>query len=177
LLWRRRGYDLWELRCRRGGKGWRCVCGVVVECWEGWRECRIRRSPVRLLWRLPLSGWEQASWLVVVGCVVDGLRRLGVGASVEFFFLLLDEGAIARPMPLVPVVNAAVGDFLPSAGVVSVAAVGFASIAPPSFVVLRPGVARFIAGDRVHDLRGLRLLSLVRPRSVVVAHPLRVHLF
>ena len=73
--------------------------------------------------------------------------------------------------------NAAVRDFLPSAGVISAAAVGVASVAPPSSVVLRPGVARFIAGDRIHILRGLRLLGLVRPRSVVVMRSLLVHLF
>ena len=109
--------------------------------------------------------------------VVDGLRRLGVGASVEFFFLLLDEGAIARPMSLVPAMNAAVWDFLPSTGVVSTAAVGVASIAPPSSVVLRLGVTHFITRDRVHGLRGLCLLSLVWLCSVAVARPLLVHLF
>ena len=145
-----------------------------MEGWERWRESGVCRSPVGLSRGLPLGSWGQTSRLVVVGGVVD---RLGVSASVEFFFLLLDEGAIAHPMSLVPAMNAAVWDFLPSAGVVPAATVGVASIAPPSSIVLRSGVACFIAGDRVHDLRGLRLLSLVRPRSVVVAHPLRVHLF
>ena len=132
---------------------------------------------MRLLRRLPLSKWRQASRLIVVGGVVDGLRQLGVGTSVEFFFLLLEKGAVAGPMPLVPAVDAAVRDFLPSIGVISATAVGVASVAPPSSVVLTPGVARFVAGDRVHGLRGLRLLGLMWPRSVAVARPLLVHLF
>ena len=130
-----------------------------------------------LLRRLPLGRWGQASLLVVVGGVVDGLRRLGVGALVEFFFLLLDEGAIAHPMSLVPAMNAAVWDFLPSASVVPAATVGVASIAPPSSIVLRSGVACFIAGDRIHGHRILRLFGLMRPRPIVVVHPLLYHLF
>ena len=110
--------------------------------------------------------------------VIDGLRQLlGVCASVEFFFLLLDEGAIAHPMSLVPAMNAAVWDFLPSASVVPAATVGVASIAPPSSVVLRPGVAGFVAGDRVHGLRDLCLFSLVCLRSVAIAQSLLIHLF
>ena len=99
LLWPRRCLRLWNLWCRWGWQGWRCVCGVVVEGWEGWGECGVRRSPVGLLRRLPLSG-RQASRLVVVGDVIDGLRRLSV-ALVELFLLLLDERAIACPMPFV----------------------------------------------------------------------------
>ena len=56
--------------------------------------------------------WWRASRLVVVG-VVDGLRGLfGVCASVKLFFLLLDEGALTRPMTFVSAMNAAVGYFL-----------------------------------------------------------------
>jgi hypothetical protein len=112
-----------------------------------------------------------------VGGVIDRLRRLGIGASVEFFFLLLDEGAIARPILLVPAMDAAIRDFLPSASVVSAAAVGVASVAPLSSIVLRPGVARFVDGDRIHGLRGLRLLDLMWPRSVAITRPLLVHFF
>ena len=102
------------------------------------------------------------------------LVMFGVCASVEFFFLLLDEGAIARPMPLVPAMNAAVGDFLPSAGVVSSVPVVVASITSPSSVGMSPGVAGFITRDRVHGLRSLRMLDLVWPRLVC---PLLVYLF
>ena len=88
-----------------------------------------------LLRRLPLGRWIQTSRLVVMGGVVDGLRRLGVGTSVEFIFLFLDEGAFAHPMPLVLSMDAAVWNFLPSAGVVSAASVGPASVGPPSSVI------------------------------------------
>jgi hypothetical protein len=132
---------------------------------------------VSLLRRLPLGKWIQTSRLVVMGGVVDGLRLLGVGTSVEFVFLFLDEGAVARPVSLVPTVDTIVWDFLPSAGVVSVAAVRVASVTPASSVFLRPGVACFVVEDRVHCLRGLRLLSLVRPHPVAVARPLLIHFF
>ena len=150
-----------------------------MEGWEGWGECGVRRSPVRLLRGLPLDGWGLASQLVVVGGVIDGLRRLRLLSvtSVKFIFLLFDEEALARPVPLVLAIDTAVWDFLLSSGVVSAAAVGVASVAPPSSVVLTPVVARFVAGDRVHGLRGLRLLGLMWPRSVAVARPLLVHLF
>ena len=132
---------------------------------------------MRLLRRLPLDlGWR-ASRLVVVG-EVDGLRRLfSVCGSVQLFFLLLDEGALTRPMTLVSAMNAAVGYFLSSAGVFPPTPVGVASVAPPSSVILRPGVAGFVTGDRVHGLWGLRLLSLMWLRSVAIARPLLIHLF
>ena len=115
--------------------------------------------------------------MVVVG-VVDGLRGLfGVCASVKLFFLLLDEGAVTRLVTLVSAMDAAVGYFLPSAGVFSATAVGITSVAPPSSVVLRPGVAGFISGDRVHGLRGLRLFSMMWLRSVAIARSLLIHLF
>ena len=119
--------------------------------------------------------WLRASRLVVVG-VIDVLRRLfGVCGSVQFFFLLLDEGALTRPMTLVSAMNAAVGYFLPSAGVFPPTPV--ASFAPPSSVVLSPGVASFVTGDRVHGLWGLRLLGLMWLRSVAIARPVLIHLF
>ena len=82
--------------------------------------------------------------LVGMGGVIDGLRRLSV-ASVKFFFLFFDKGAIACPRPLVLAMDATIWSFLPLADVVSTAAVGVASVAPPSSVVVRPGVVRFIA--------------------------------
>ena len=118
----------------------------------------------------------QASRLIVIGGVIDRLRRLSV-ASVKFFFLFFDKGAIeiAHRMPLVLAMDAAIWSFLPSAGVVSAAAVGVASVAPPSSVVLRPGVAHFVTGDRVHGLRSLRLVGLVWFRPFAVPRPLLVH--
>ena len=112
-----------------------------------------------------------------MGGIIDGLRRLGIGASVEFFFLLLDEGALTRPMTFVSAMNAAVRNFLLSAGVFPPTSIGIAPVAPPSSVVLRPGVARFVDGDRIHGLRGLRLLDLMWPRSVAITRPLLVHFF
>ena len=109
--------------------------------------------------------------------VIDGLRRLGVCPSVKLFFLLLDEGAVTRPVTLVSAMDAAVGYILPSAGVFSATAVGIASVAPPSSVALRPGVAGFVTGDCVHGLRSLRLFSLMRLRSVATAQSLLIHLF
>ena len=67
-------------------------------------------------------------------------------------FFLLDEGALISPVAFVFVVNAAVGDFLFPAGVFFPTTTGIASIAPPSSVVLRPGVACFVTGDRVYGL-------------------------
>ena len=111
----------------------------------------------------------RASLLVVVS-VIDGLRRLfGVCASVKLFFLLLDERAITRPMTLVSAMYTAIGYFLSSTGVFPPTADGVASVAPPSSVVLRPGVVGFVTGDRVHSLRGLRLFSLVWLRSIAIA--------
>jgi hypothetical protein len=117
--------------------------------------------------------------LVVVGGVIDGLWRLRLLSvtSVKFIFLLFDKEALARPVPLVLAIDTAVWDFLLSSGVVSAAAVGVASVAPPSSIVLRMGVARFVARDCVHCLRGLRLIGLVRPRSFTVLRSLLVHLF
>ena len=84
---------------------------------------------------------------------IDGLRRLlGVCGSLQLFFFLLDEGALISPVAFVSAVNAAVGDFLFPAGVFFPTTTGIASIAPPSFVVLRPGVSGFVAGDRVYGL-------------------------
>ena len=121
--------------------------------------------------------WWRASRLVVVN-VIDGLRRLiSVCGSVQFFFLLLDEGALTRPMTFVSAMNAAVGNFLPSAGVFPPTPIGVASVAPPSSVVLRPGVAGFVTGDHVHGLRGLRLFGLMWLRSVAIARSLLIHLF
>ena len=122
-----------------------------------------------LLRRLPLDLWGRASRLVVVS-VVDGLRQLlGVCASVELFFLLLDEGAITRPMTLIYAMNTAVGYFLPSVGIFPATAVGIASVTNPSSVVLRPGVTGFVTGDCVHGLWGLRLFSLMRLQSIAIA--------
>ena len=94
----------------------------------------------------------RALWLVSVG-IVDGLRRLlVVCGSLQLFFFLLDEGALISPVAFVSAVNAAVGDFLFPAGVFFPTTTGIASIAPPSSVVLRMGVAGFVAGDRVYGL-------------------------
>ena len=109
---------------------------------------------------------------------VDGLRRLlGVCGSIQLFVFLFDEGALTRPMTFVSAMNAAVGYFLPSAGVIPLTPTGVASVAPPSSVVLRLGVAGFVTRDRVHGLRGLRLFSLIWLRSVTIARSLLVHLF
>ena len=132
---------------------------------------------MRLLRRLPLDLWGWASRLVAVS-VIDRLWRLfGVCASVKLFFLLLDEGAITRLMTLVSAMNAAVGYFLPLAGVFSVITVGIVSVAPPSSIVLRPGVVGFVTGDRVHGLPGLRLLSLMCLPSIAIVRSLLIHLF
>ena len=129
----------------------------------------MRRLPVNLRW--------QALRLVSVG-IVDRLRRLlGVCSSVQLFFLLLDEGALTRPMTFVSAMNAAVRDFLLSAGVFPPTSIRIVSVAPPSSVVLRPGVAGFVTGDRVHGFWGLRLLGLIWLRSVAIARPLLIHLF
>ena len=99
---------------------------------------------------------------MVVVSVIDRLRRLfGVCGSVQFFFLLLDEGALARPMTFVSTMNAAVGYLLLSAGVFPSTPIRVTSVVPPSSVVLRPGVAGFVAKDPVHVLWGLRLLVLL----------------
>ena len=83
---------------------------------------------------------------------IDGLRRLLVVCGSLQFFFLLDEGALISPMAFVSAVNAVVGDFLFPAGVLFPTTIGIASIAPPSSVVLRPGVAGFIARDCVYGL-------------------------
>ena len=115
--------------------------------------------------------------MVGVG-IVDGLRRLlGVCGSVQLFFLLLDEGALTRPMTFVSTVNAAVGHFMLSAGIFPSTPIGVTSVAPPSSVFVRPGVARFITGECVYDLWGLRLVGLVRPQPFLVPHPLLIDLF
>ena len=109
---------------------------------------------------------------------VDGLRRLlSVCGSLQLFFFILDEGAFFGPMTFVSAMNAEIGYFLFLAGVFPPTPIGVASVAPPSSVVLRPGVAGFITGDRVHRLWGLRLLSLLWLRSVAIARPLLIHLF
>ena len=64
-------------------------------------------------------------------------------------------------MTFVSAVNAIVRNFLLSARVLPPATIGVASFAPPSSVVVRPGVAGFITGDRVHGLRCFRLLGLM----------------
>ena len=109
--------------------------------------------------------------------VIDGLWRLGASALIKLLFLLFNEGAVARPMTLVSAMDAAVWYFLPSAGVFSSTAVGIASVAPPSSIIVRPGVARFITGDCVYDLWGLRLVDLVRPQPFLVPHPMLIDLF
>ena len=104
----------------------------------------MRRLPLNLQWR--------TLRLVCVGRI-DGLRRLlVVCGSLQLFFFLLDEGALISPVAFVSVVNGAVGDFLFPAGVLFPTTIGIASIAPPSSVVLRPGVACFVTGDRVYGL-------------------------
>ena len=80
-------------------------------------------------------------------------------------------------MAFVSAMNAAIRNFLLSAGVFSPTTIGVASVAPPSSVVLRPGVAGCVTGDCVHDLWGLHLLSLMWLRSVAIARPLLIHLF
>ena len=130
-----------------------------------------------LMRRLPLNLRWQTLRLVCVGRI-DGLRRLlVVCGSLQLFFFLLDEGALIGPMTFVSAMNAAVGYFLLSAGVFPPAPIGVASVAPPSSVVLRPGVAGFVAGDRVHGFWGLRLLGLIWLWSVAIARPLLIHLF
>ena len=127
--------------------------------------------------RLPLN---LRRWTLRLACVcrIDGLRWLfAICGSLQLFFFLLDEGALISPVAFVFVVNAAVGDFLFPAGVLFPTTIGIASIAPPSSVVLRPGVAGFVTGDRVHGLWGLRLLGLIWLRSVAIARPLLIHLF
>ena len=90
--------------------------------------------------------------LVGVG-TVDGLRwLLGSCGSLQLFFFLLDEGALISPMTFVSAMNAAVWYFLFSVGVFPPTPIGVASVAPPSSIVLRPGVAGFVTGDRVHAL-------------------------
>ena len=132
---------------------------------------------MRLLRRLSLYLWWQASWLVVVG-IIDGLRRLfGVCGSTQFFFLLLNEGALTRPMTFVSAMNAVVRHFLLSAGIFPLTPIGVTSVAPPSSVALRPGVAGFVTGDRVHGLWGLCLLGLIWLWSVTIARPFLIHLF
>ena len=127
--------------------------------------------------RLPLNLWWRDLLLVGVG-TVDGLQwLLGVCGSIQLFFFLFDEGALTRPMTFVSAINAAVGYFLPSAGVFPLTLTGVASVAPPSSVVLRPGVAGFVTRDRVHGLRGLRLFSLMWLRPVAIARSLLIHLF
>ena len=71
-------------------------------------------------------------------------------APTLLFFL--DEEALTRPMTFVSSMNAAIRYFLFSAGVFPPSPVRVASVAPPSSVVLRPGVTGFIAGDRVYGL-------------------------
>ena len=115
--------------------------------------------------------------LVGVG-TVDRLRwLLGVYGSLQLFFFLLDEGALTRPMTFVSAMNAVVRDFLLSAGVFPPTSIRIVSVARPSSVVLRPGVAGFVTGDRVHGLWGLRLLGLMWLRSVAIARPVLIHLF
>ena len=124
---------------------------------------------MRLLRGLPLNLWWQASRLVVVG-IVDRLRWLfDVCGSIQFFFLLLNEGALTRPMTFVSAMNAVVRHFLLSAGIFLPAPIGVTSVTPPSSVVLRPGVAVFVTQDRVHGLWCLRLLGLMMIRSVTIA--------
>ena len=82
-------------------------------------------------------------------------------------FLLLDEGAIACPMPLVLAMDVAVRCFLSSAGVVSAHAIGIvASVDPCSSVRWRPGVASFVTGYSVNCLQVLGLVRLVWLRLV-----------
>ena len=86
-------------------------------------------------------------------CRIDGLRWLfAICGSLQLFFFLLDEGALIGPMAFVPAVDASVGYFLFSAVIFFPTTIGIASIAPPSSIVLRPGVAGFVAVDRVYGL-------------------------
>ena len=129
----------------------------------------MRRLPLNLRWR--------ALRLVGVG-IVDGLRRLlSVCGSIQLFFLLFDEGALTRPMTFVSAMNAAVRDFLLSAGVFPPTSIRIVSVAPPSSVVLRPGVAGFVTGDRVDGLRCFCLLGLMLVRTVVITSHVRIHFF
>ena len=85
--------------------------------------------------------------------IIDGLRRLlGICGSLQLFFFLLDEGALIGPITFVSAMNAAVWYFLFSAGVFPPTTIGVVSFAPPSSIVLRPGVAGFVAVDRVYGL-------------------------
>ena len=130
-----------------------------------------------LMRRLPLNLQWQALCLVCVGAV-DGLRRLlGVCGSLQLFFFVLDEGAFIGPMTFVSAMNAAIGYFLFSAKVFPPTPIGVASVAPPSSVVLRPGVAGFVTGDRVHGLRCFCLLGLMLVRTVAITSPVRIHFF
>ena len=84
---------------------------------------------------------------------IDGLRRLlVVCGSLQLFFFVLDEGAFIGSMTFVSAMNAAVGYFLFSVRVFPPTPIGVASVAPPSSIVLRPGVAGFVAVDRVYGL-------------------------
>ena len=108
---------------------------------------------------------------------IDGLRRLlGVCGSLQLFFFLLDEGALIGLMTFVSAMNAAIGYFLFLAGVFPPAPIGVASVAPPS-IVLRPGVAGFVTGDRVHSLRCFCLLGLMLVRSVAITPPVCIRFF
>ena len=148
----------------------------LVECMWGYSG---RLENLGIEWGMPKSSEVVAkaatgfvgrpSRLVVVS-VIDRLRGLfGACASIELFFLFLNEGEITRPVILVSAMNTVVGYFLPSAGVFPPTPVGIVSVAPPFSVVLRPGVAGFITGDRVHGLRGLRLFSVLWLRSIAIA--------
>ena len=109
---------------------------------------------------------------------IDGLRRLlGVCGSLQLFFFLLDEGALTLPMTFVSAMNAAVRNFLLSAGVFPPTSIRIVPVAPPSFVVLRPGVAGFVTGDRVHSLRCFCLLGLMLVRSVAITPPVCIRFF
>jgi hypothetical protein len=80
-------------------------------------------------------------------------------------------------MAFVSAMDVAVGNFLLSAGIFPSTPIGVTSVAPPSSIVVRPGVAGFITGDHVHGLSGLRLLVLLWLWSVAIARPLLIHLF
>ena len=157
-------------------QGWRCVCGVVMEGREGWGKCRVRQSPMRLVRRLPLDGWGQASRLVVSGGVIDGLRWLSVGASIEFFFLLLDEGQslVQCPCPY----NGCSSTGLFAFDQCYLHGHGWCCFGHSSLLYcFEAGSRELRREDRIHGLQGLRLLGLVRPCSVTVVRPLLVHLF